>query len=63
MARSLACRDVGLFTDCGEVIRGESEDEVVIRAAEHGRQVHGLTDEQLSDPQAEQRVRALIREA
>ena len=63
MARSLACRDVGLFPDCDEVVRGESEDEVVIRAAEHGRQVHGMTDEQLSDPRAEERVRSLIREA
>ena len=63
MARSLACRDVGLFTDCNEVIREETEDEVIIRAAEHARQAHGMTDEQLSDPRAEERIRSLIREA
>jgi predicted small metal-binding protein len=60
VARSLTCRDVGM--DCDEIIRGESEDEVVIKAAEHARQVHGMTEEQLSDPDAEQRVRSLIRE-
>ena len=63
MARSLACRDVGLFTDCNEVIRAETEDEVVIRATEHGQQAHGMSDEQLSDPRAEERIRSLIREA
>ena len=61
MARSLACRNVGM--DCNEIIRGETEDEVVIKAAEHARQVHGMTEEQLSDPDAEQRTRSLIREA
>jgi predicted small metal-binding protein len=61
VARSLACRDVGM--DCDEVIRGATEDEVVIRAAEHARLEHGMTEEQLSDPRMEQRIRSLIREA
>jgi predicted small metal-binding protein len=61
MARRLACRDVGM--DCDELIRGETQDEVVLKAVEHGRQAHGMSEEQLSDPKLEERLRSLIREA
>ena len=52
MARSPACRDVGLVADWKEVIRGEGEDEAISRAAEHGRRARGMIDEQLGDPRS-----------
>jgi predicted small metal-binding protein len=47
MAKTLSCRE---------------EEEVMRKGAEHGRQVHGMTDEQLSDPSTGERIRGLIRE-
>ena len=38
MAKLLYCRDLGV--DCGAVISGETEQQVLVRAIEHGRQVH-----------------------
>ena len=61
MAKTLSCREVGLF-DCDEVMSGETEEEVMRKGAEHGRQVHGMSDEQLSDPSTGERIRGLIRE-
>ena len=62
MAKTISCREVGFFTDCDEVMRGETDDEVMQSAAAHGRQRHGMTDEQLGDPQTQQTVRGFIRE-
>ena len=62
MAKTLSRREVGLF-DCDELMRGETEEEVMRQGAEHGRQVHGMTGEQLSDPTAGERIRSLSREA
>ena len=62
MAKTLSCREVGPF-ECDEVIRGETEEEVMTRGAEHGRQAHGMTDEQLSEPSTGERIRRLIRDA
>jgi predicted small metal-binding protein len=62
MAKTISCREVGLFTDCDEVMRGETEDDVMSSAAAHGRQAHGMTDEQLNDPRTHQAVRGFIRE-
>ncbi len=61
MAKMISCREVGLFTDCDEVMRGEA-DEDVMRAAEHGRRRHGMTDEQVGDPSMEQQIHGFIRE-
>jgi predicted small metal-binding protein len=61
MAKTLSCRDVGL--DCDQVIRGETEEEVMQKGAEHGKSAHGMTDVQLNDPQMQQKVRGLIRDA
>jgi predicted small metal-binding protein len=61
MAKTLSCREVGL--DCDYVVRGETEEEVMRLGAEHGRQQHGMTDAQLNDPQTQQKVRSLIRDA
>ena len=63
MTKTISCREVGLFTDCDEVMRGETEEEVMGNAAAHGRQAHGMTDEQLADPQTQQTIRGFVREA
>jgi len=63
VAKTISCREVGYFTECDEVMGGESEDEVMQAAAAHGRRRHGMTDEQLGDPQTQQTIRGFIREA
>jgi hypothetical protein len=45
MTTTLACREVGLF-DCDEMMRGETEEGVLRKGAEHGRPICGMTDEQ-----------------
>ena len=62
VAKTISCREVGYFEECDEVMRGESEDEVM-QAAAHGRQRHGMTDEQLGDPQTQQTIRGFVRDA
>jgi predicted small metal-binding protein len=61
VAKSLSCREVGM--DCDTVIRGETVDDVLMKGAEHARRDHGMTDDQLKDPQLEQRLRSLIHDA
>ena len=58
MAKELHCRDVGF--DCDAVVRAESDEEVLAQVAEHAKAVHGLTDEQLSDPEFGSQVSAQI---
>ncbi len=46
MAKILRCRDLGF--ECGKVVRGEMEGEVLTQAAEHAMRDHGveeITDE------------------
>jgi predicted small metal-binding protein len=40
MTKVLKCRDVGM--DCDFEARGNSEDEIMVQAAEHARRDHGL---------------------
>ena len=42
--KEIRCSEGGFFPDCKNVMCGESEDEVMAAAAEHGRTVHGMTD-------------------
>ena len=42
MAKVLRCREVGL--DCDFVARGDSEQEVLGKAAEHARKDHGMAN-------------------
>ncbi len=57
MAKVLRCRDVGF--DCDGVIRAETEEEILKKAAEHAQAVHNLTEisEEVVD-----KVRAAIRD-
>ncbi len=55
MAKVLACRDVGV--DCDYVVCGETEEEVLAKGAQHGREVHGITE---ITPELERKVKAAI---
>ncbi len=61
--KTVSCRDVGIYADCGDIMRGKTEAEVMQAAAAHGQQHHGMTYEELSDPRTQQRVRDVIRDA
>lgn len=52
----LKCRDAGF--DCNQVIRAESENEVLHQAAQHARNAHGVE----VTPELAQQVKSLIRE-
>ncbi len=53
--KELHCRDVGF--DCDAVVVAASDEEIVAQVVEHAKSVHGLTDEQLSDPALVETVR------
>lgn len=56
MAKAIYCKDAG-FVDCPAVMRGETEEEVLQKAAEHGKSVHNL---QLT-PELTQQIKAIIK--
>ena len=58
--KEVRCGEVGLFPDCDGVIRGETEEEVVAKSAEHAREVHGMTDDDFTDENVE-KIREHIR--
>ncbi len=57
MAKILRCSDVGF--ECEGVIRAETEEEVLKKAAEHAKSEHNL--EEISDEVVE-KVRAVIQD-
>ena len=58
MPKTLTCRDVGM--DCDFVATGETESEVMAKAAEHARTDHGFEE---IPPDVAQRAQASIRDA
>lgn len=54
--KTLHCRDAGF--DCNEVIRGETEGEVLNQATTHAREVHGIN----SSPELSEELSYLIKE-
>ena len=58
--KKLACRDLGL--DCNYVVTGATEDEVMQKAGEHGKKVHGYKDADFT-PEMMAKVRAAIKDA
>ena len=58
MARELKCRDVGF--DCDAVVVAENDDDVLAQVADHAKSVHGMTDEQINDPDFGSQVKARI---
>ena len=61
MSKQLNCRDVGF--DCEGVVEGETAYDVLTQAAQHAREVHGLSEEQVSDPGFASQVEAQIRDS
>ena len=57
MAKIIRCREVG--ADCDFEARGATEQEVLDKAAEHGRKAHGI---EVLPPELVAKVRAAIRE-
>jgi len=58
--KQLACRDLGL--DCDFVATGETEDEVMQKGGEHGKEVHGYTDADFT-PEFMEKAKSAIKEA
>jgi predicted small metal-binding protein len=58
--KKLACRDVGV--NCNFVATGETEEEVMQKAGEHGKKVHGYTDADFT-PEMIDKIRAAIKDA
>ena len=56
--KSLTCRDAGF--DCSAVIKGDTEDEIMQKAAEHARAEHNMKPEDMT-PELQQKLRGLIR--
>ena len=59
MGLKLACQDLG--TVCPFVARGENMEELTAKAGKHAKEVHGYTDEQLSDPKVQEKIKAAIK--
>lgn len=60
MAKELRCRDVGF--DCDAVVVAENEEDVLRQVGQHARDVHDMSDEQLSDANFLQQVQNQIHE-
>ena len=60
MALLIVCRDVG--HDCPFEARGGTMEEVLAQVAKHAKEVHGLTDEQLNDPELMEKIKAAIKQ-
>jgi predicted small metal-binding protein len=56
--KTITCREAGF--ECDYVVKGETEDEVMQRAAEHAMKVHGLKEDDIT-PEFKEKVRGLIR--
>ncbi len=54
--KQLSCRDFGV--DCDFIARGDSEEEVIKKASDHGCRVHNKCE---SSPEMEKKMRSLIR--
>ena len=57
MAKIVSCREVGV--DCDFEARGESEQEILEKCAEHAKSAHGMDE---ISPELAAKVRAAIRE-
>lgn len=56
MSKELRCGDI--ISGCDEVIRGESDDEVLSKGAKHAREAHGIKE---TDEETAKKVKAAIR--
>jgi len=60
MSYTLSCKDAGV--DGPHVADGETEEEVLQAGIKHVKEVHGYTDEQVSDPKFLEETRKLIKQ-
>lgn len=58
MPREIYCRDVG--PDCDATVVADRDDDIVEQVAAHAKSVHGMTDEQVNDPNFVAHVRNQI---
>jgi predicted small metal-binding protein len=49
MKKLLSCREVGSYGDCDYIVTGDTEEEVMQNAAEHGIKAHGTTLKDMSE--------------
>ncbi len=56
MAMTIHCSDLG--SDCTFVARGETLEEVLAVGAEHGKEVHGITE---ITPEMVEKVKSVVR--
>jgi predicted small metal-binding protein len=56
MTKEIRCRDVGV--DCDWAVTGETEEEIMKKAAEHAKKAHGMNE---IPQELVQRVREAIR--
>jgi len=59
MTMTLACKDVGV--DCSYVARAQNMDDLLTDSGAHAKEVHGYTDEQLSDPKMIEELKKVIK--
>ena len=55
--KTITCREVGF--DCDYVVKGETEEEVMKRGAEHAMKDHGMKEEDIN-PEFKEKVRGHI---
>ncbi len=56
--KTVSCREAGF--DCDQVVKGETEEEVMKNGAEHAMKVHAMKEEDMT-PEVQQKIRGLIR--
>jgi predicted small metal-binding protein len=49
MKKLLSCREVGCYGDCDYIVTGETEEEVMRSAAEHGIKEHSRTQKDMME--------------
>lgn len=55
----LECREVGF--DCAHTMTGNTEEEVLKKAKEHGTGVHNLKESEIQSPEMQSKLRSLMR--
>jgi predicted small metal-binding protein len=56
--KTITCREAGF--ECDYVVKGETEEEVMKKGAEHAIKGHGMKEEDIT-PEFKEKVRAIIR--